>query len=100
MTQFQVPKVNFTEAREALRTRGWDHARLMDEARKRATDPGLFTDDPETVTEEQYLVADMADVVEAFYQDIMAEVVHEVDFSEVDDGAEAFCKRHGIELLN
>lgn len=86
------------QARE--RVTGNDYVKLMGKARHAATDSGIFTDDKESWDENsQYLVEDMEDVVQAFYDDYSVEKVFGINPAEADDGAEAFCKRHGIKIL-
>lgn len=97
----RVEKVQWDDGVEKrLKELGWDHTKLYDEARKRATYSGIFTDDSTEATDNQYLVEDMSDVINAHYNDLLVELIHDIDWSEVDDGAEAFCKRHRIEILN
>ena len=75
------------------------HVELMGKARQMAND-GTFTDNAEEWDENsQYLVADMDDIIKAYYNDLAIEKVLEINPAEADDGAEAWCKRHGIELL-
>lgn len=95
-------ELTFEEMVEQARERvtGSDYVKLMDKARHAATDSGIFTDDKESWDENsQYLVEDMEDVVRAFCDDYSIEKVFGVDPAEADDGAEAFCKRHGIRIL-
>lgn len=75
------------------------YVELMDKARHLAND-GTFTDNPEEWNEnDQYLVRDMADIITAYYNDLAIKTILEINPAEMDDGAEAWCKRHGIELL-
>jgi hypothetical protein len=75
------------------------YVELMDKARNLANN-GFFTDNREEWDEnEQYLVADMDDIIKAWYNDLAIKKVFGIDPAEADDGAEVWCKRHGIEIL-
>ena len=75
------------------------HVELMGRARQLANE-GIFTDNTEEWNEnDQYLVRDMADIITAYYNDLAIKTILEINPAEMDDGAEAWCKRHGIDLL-
>lgn len=95
-------ELTFEEMVEQARDQitGNDFVRLMDKARYAATDNGIFTDDKDEWDKNgQYLVADMQDIVQAYCDDYSIKEVFDINPAEADDGAEAFCKRHGIEIL-
>jgi len=78
---------------------GNDYVRLMGKARHMASD-GTFTDNKEEWDENsQWLVADMDQVVDAYFVDYAIQEVFGIDPAEGDGGPEEWCERHGIEIL-
>lgn len=95
-------KILFVKIRAKAREKidGNNYVRLISKARQAATNGGIFTDnESEWDQNSQYLVTDMADIIQAYCDDYSVEETFGFNPAEADDGAEAFCKRHGIEIL-
>ena len=80
---------------------GNDYVRLMGKARHMASD-GMFTDNKEEWDENsQYLVEDMADIIQAHFDDLAVMEVFELTIEDIHeiDGAATWAEQHGIKLL-